>query len=326
MNELLHGIKVIKFFAWECSFQRRITTIRDEELLNLRKTALLSSFVQFMWMSTPLFVSIVTFMTYTLAGYDLNATTAFTALSLFNILRFPLNVLPSIITQVVQAAVSLKRLSKYLLAEEIDPNVVSKHKENGEVAVSISNGEFAWSSDDNVPSTLRDINLTVRHGELLAVVGTVGSGKSSLLSSILGDIRKKSGKIDLYGSVAYVAQEAWIQNATLRDNILFGLPWDEERYNTAVKVCELEQDLVILPNRDLTEIGEKGINLSGGQKQRVSMARAVYANADVYLLDDPLSAVDAHVGRNIFNECICKALDGKTRILVTHQLDRKSVV
>ena len=320
MNELLHGIKVIKFFAWEFSFQRRITTIRDEELLNLRKTAILSSFVTFMWMSTPLFVSIVTFITYTLAGNELLATTAFTSLSLFNILRFPLNILPSIITQVVQASVSLKRLSKYLLSDEVDPNVVSRHREKGDVAVSISNGEFAWSSEEGIPATLRDINMKVAYGELVAVVGSVGSGKSSLLSAILGDIRKKSGKVDLYGTVAFVAQEAWIQNATLRDNILFGLPWNEERYNTAVKVCELEQDLNILPNRDLTEIGEKGINLSGGQKQRVSMARAVYANADIYLLDDPLSAVDAHVGKNIFNECICKALQGKTRILVTHQL------
>jgi ATP-binding cassette subfamily C (CFTR/MRP) protein 1 len=171
----------------------------------------------------------------------------------------------------------------------------------------------------NVP-VLHNINLEIPRGKLVAIVGAVAAGKSSLLSGILGEMKRTNGEVEIGGSVAYCSQSAWIQNATVRENILFGHPFDERRYNHAIEVCALTSDLEILPAGDLTEIGEKGINLSGGQKQRVNLARSVYFNSDIVLLDDPLSAVDSHVSKYLFNECIMGALAGKTRILVTHQL------
>eukprot|EP01113_Clastostelium_recurvatum_P049085 TRINITY_DN9039_c0_g1_i5.p1 TRINITY_DN9039_c0_g1~~TRINITY_DN9039_c0_g1_i5.p1 ORF type:complete len:716 (+),score=138.89 TRINITY_DN9039_c0_g1_i5:65-2149(+) len=178
----------------------------------------------------------------------------------------------------------------------------------------------AAAPDPHAP-TLTNINMEVRKGELVAVVGSVGSGKSALISALLGEIQKLSGQVVLNGRVAYVSQQAWIQNASVRDNILFGKQMDQARYERVIQVCELESDMLALPAGDMTEIGEKGINLSGGQKQRVSMARAVYQDCEVYLMDDPLSAVDAHVGRRIFSNCIQGELKSATRILITHQLN-----
>lgn len=168
--------------------------------------------------------------------------------------------------------------------------------------------------------SLRDINIKVKKGKLLGVCGNVGSGKSSLIAAILGQMRLHHGTVASEGTFAYVSQQAWIFHGDVRENILFGKEYDEKRYNQIIQVCSLIPDFEILPYGDKTEIGERGINLSGGQKQRISLARAVYADQDIYLLDDPLSAVDAHVGKHIFEECIKKALKGKTIILVTHQL------
>lgn len=181
----------------------------------------------------------------------------------------------------------------------------------------IENGIFSWGEDE---PTLRNINLRFKKNTLAAVVGSVGSGKSSLLSAFLGEMDKQSGRVNTVGDVAYVSQQAWIQNATLRDNILFGKPYDKKLYDKIIEACSLKPDLDMLPGGDQTEIGEKGINLSGGQKQRVSLARAVYNDAQVYFLDDPLSAVDSHVGKHIFEHVIGPngILKKKTRVLVTH--------
>lgn len=182
----------------------------------------------------------------------------------------------------------------------------------------VKNGSFSWGEEN----TLKNINLRINFSSLTAVVGSVGSGKSSLISAFLGEMEKRSGHVNSVGSVAYVAQQAWIQNATLRDNILFGKTFDKDLYEKVVEACALNADLAMLPAGDQTEIGEKGINLSGGQKQRVSLARAVYADADIYYLDDPLSAVDSHVGKHIFEQVIGPKgiLQNKTRVLVTHAI------
>lgn len=181
----------------------------------------------------------------------------------------------------------------------------------------IENGTFQWDADE---TTLKNINMKVEKNQLVAVVGSVGSGKSSLLSAYLGEMDRVSGRVNRKGAVAYVPQQAWIQNASLRDNILFSKPFERKRYEKVVEACALKPDLDMLPAGDQTEIGEKGINLSGGQKQRISLARAVYQDADIYFLDDPLSAVDSHVGKHIFQEVIGPKglLSGKTRVLVTH--------
>lgn len=216
---------------------------------------------------------------------------------------------------IMQAWVSVQRINKFLNSEEIDPdNVTNNPSEN---ALSIADGTFTWGGET---TTLKNINLSVKKGNLTAIVGTVGCGKTSLISALLGEMEKIKGKVNIDGRVAYVSQQAWIQNASLKDNILFGKALDQQKYDRVIEACALTQDLAMLPGGDQTEIGEKGINLSGGQKQRVSLARAVYSEAAIYLLDDPLSAVDSHVGKHIFDNVFGEfgMLKGKTRLLVTH--------
>ncbi|XP_054698313.1 multidrug resistance-associated protein 1 isoform X6 [Grus americana] len=252
----------------------------------------------------------------------LDAQKAFVSLALFNILRFPLNMLPMVISSIVEASVSLKRLRVFLSHEELDPDSIIRGPiAEAEGSIVVKNATFSWSKND--PPLLNSINFTVPEGSLVAVVGQVGCGKSSLLSALLGEMDKKDGYVVVKGSVAYVPQQAWVQNATLEDNIIFGKEMNESRYKRVIEACALLPDIEILPTGDKTEIGEKGVNLSGGQKQRVSLARAVYCNADIYLFDDPLSAVDAHVGKHIFEKVIGPKgiLKNKTRVLVTHAIN-----
>ncbi|XP_035914950.1 multidrug resistance-associated protein 1 isoform X3 [Anopheles stephensi] len=318
MNEVLSGIKVLKLYAWEPSFEQQILKIRDKEVKVLKSAAYLNAGTSFIWSCAPFLVSLVTFATYVLVDENnvLNASTAFVSLSLFNILRFPLSMLPMLISNMVQTSVSVKRINTFLNQEELDPDNV-QHDEKESSPLLIENGVFSWGGED---TTLKNINVRVERNQIVAVVGTVGSGKSSLLSAFLGEMDKISGRVNTLGRIAYVSQQAWIQNATLKDNILFGKPMDQRRYNRVIEACALKPDIEMLPGGDMTEIGEKGINLSGGQKQRVSLARAVYNDADVYFLDDPLSAVDSHVGKHIFEQVIGPTglLAKKTRVLVTH--------
>ncbi|KAL5771882.1 hypothetical protein ACOSQ2_011806 [Xanthoceras sorbifolium] len=319
MNEILAAMDTVKCYAWEKSFQSRVQSIRYDELLWFRKAQLLSAFNSFILNSIPVVVTVVSFGTFTLLGGDLTPARAFTSLSLFAVLRFPLNMLPNLLSQVVNANVSLQRLEELFLADEriLEPN---PSLAPGLPAISIKNGYFSWDPKVHKP-TLSNINLEIPVGSLVAIVGGTGEGKTSLISAMLGELPAlKETSVVIRGTVAYVPQLAWIFNATLRENILFGSEFETTRYWKAIDVTALQHDLDLLPGRDLTEIGERGVNISGGQKQRVSMARAVYSNSDVYLFDDPLSALDAHVGRQVFNSCIKEELHGKTRILVTNQL------
>ncbi|KAL9964351.1 hypothetical protein ACROYT_G027981 [Oculina patagonica] len=304
INEILNGIKVLKLYAWETSFMKMVSKHRKKELRHIKNASYLDSIFNFTYICAPFMVSLATFAIYVLIGNELTASKAFVAISLFNILRFPLVALPNVIISLIQAQVSLKRLTDFLSLQELDPDNVEKSIPDhiSTQAIHIENGAFSW--DANGKPTLTDINVNISSGSLVAVVGQVGCGKSTLLSALLGETEKLDGKVYVKGSVAYVPQIAWIQNATLRENILFGRSFDSKRYAKAIHTCALQPDLDILPGGDLTEIGEKGINLSGGQKQRVSLARSVYFNADIYLLDDPLSAVDSHVGKHIFDKVI----------------------
>uniref|UniRef100_A0A673I1R2 Multidrug resistance-associated protein 1 n=1 Tax=Sinocyclocheilus rhinocerous TaxID=307959 RepID=A0A673I1R2_9TELE len=319
MNEVLNGIKVLKLYAWELAFKDKVSAIRESELRVLKKTAYLGAVSTFTWVCAPFLVALSTFAVYVLMDEHniLDAQKAFVSLALFNILRFPLNMLPMVISSMVQASVSMKRLRVFLSHEELDEDNVERP---AITACEIVDGAFSWSKDDS--PTLKRIHVRIPEGALVAVVGHVGSGKSSLLSALLGEMQKQEGSVSIKGSVAYVPQQAWIQNATLKDNILFGRDAKDSWYQKVVEACALLPDLEILPGGDLTEIGEKGVNLSGGQKQRVSVARAIYCNCAVYLLDDPLSAVDAHVGKHIFEKVIGPQglLQGRTRVLVTHGL------
>lgn len=224
--------------------------------------------------------------------------------------------MPMLLNSLMQSVVAIKRINKFMNSEEIAAENVT-HEPN-EHSLEIKNGSFSWGSE----TCLKNINIKVKKGRLVAVVGQVGSGKTSLISALLGEMEKLTGSVNIDGRVAYLPQQAWIQNATLKDNILFGKPFNETLYNKVIDSCALTSDIKMLPGGDQTEIGEKGINLSGGQKQRVSLARAVYSGADIFILDDPLSAVDSHVGKHIFDNVISDSgfLKGKTRLLVTHSM------
>uniref|UniRef100_A0A8B9BKX5 ATP binding cassette subfamily C member 2 n=1 Tax=Anser brachyrhynchus TaxID=132585 RepID=A0A8B9BKX5_9AVES len=319
MTEVLNGIKILKLFAWEPSFEKRINEIRARELKDLLNFTYLQSISIFVFTCAPFLVSLASFAVYVLVDENnvLDAQKAFTAISLFNVLRFPMAMLPLVLSSLVQTNVSTERLERYLGGEELDTSAI-RHDPISGSAVRFSDATFSWEQDGN--AAIRDVTLDIAPGSLVAVVGAVGSGKSSLVSAMLGEMENIKGHINIQGSLAYVPQQAWIQNATLKDNILFGSELDEERYQQVIKACALLPDLELLPAGDQTEIGEKGINLSGGQKQRVSLARAVYSNADIYVLDDPLSAVDAHVGKYLFEHVLGPKglLQKKTRILVTH--------
>ncbi|XP_051905539.1 multidrug resistance-associated protein 1 isoform X2 [Hippocampus zosterae] len=323
MNEMLNGIKVLKLYAWELAFKSKVSEIRESELRVLKKAAYLGAVSTFTWVCAPFLVALSTFAVYVLVDDKnvLDAQKAFVSLALFNILRFPLNMLPMVISSMVQASVSLKRLRVFLSHEELQEDSVERKALLGSsTSISIVDGVFSWSRTES--PTLKMLNVCIPDGALVAVVGLVGSGKSSLLSALLGEMDKLEGSVAVKGSVAYVPQQAWIQNSTLKENIIFGQAPSEAWYQRVVAACALQPDLEILPAGDSTEIGEKGVNLSGGQKQRVSLARAVYCDRMVYLLDDPLSAVDAHVGKHIFEQVVGPQglLKDKTRLLVTHGL------
>ncbi|KAM7148297.1 multidrug resistance-associated protein 1 isoform 3-T3 [Molossus nigricans] len=323
MNEILNGIKVLKLYAWELAFKDKVLAIRQEELKVLKKSAYLAAVGTFTWVCTPFLVALCTFAVYVTIDENniLDAQKAFVSLALFNILRFPLNILPMVISSIVQASVSLKRLRIFLSHEELEPDSIERRpiKDGGSSnSITVKNATFTWARSD--PPTLNGITFSIPEGSLVAVVGQVGCGKSSLLSALLAEMDKVEGHVAIKGSVAYVPQQAWIQNDSLRENILFGRQLQERYYKTVIEACALLPDLEILPSGDRTEIGEKGVNLSGGQKQRVSLARAVYCDSDIYLFDDPLSAVDAHVGKHIFENVVGPKgmLKNKTRLLVTH--------
>ncbi|KAG2214416.1 hypothetical protein INT47_000972 [Mucor saturninus] len=330
MNEILNGIRVIKLYAWEAPFMEKIGFIRNDlELAMLKKIGLLSAAQSFTWTSIPFFVSIFTFAVYvSISSTPLTSQIAFVAISLFSLLQFPMAIFPNVITSMIEATVSLYRIQDYLSSEEIDLQAIKRYDfrdiEDWDPSiplVEINHASFKWDKASD-QTDLTDICLYARKGTLTAIVGRVGTGKSTLISAILGDNFKVSGELVLRGNIAYVPQQPWIMNATVRDNITFGLKWDPIFYEQVLESCCLKQDLKVLSDGDLTEIGERGINLSGGQKARISIARALYARADIYLLDDPLSAVDAHVGRQLFDRVIGPngLLKNKARLLVTHAI------
>jgi len=435
-QEILASMRVIKYYAWERSFLKKVLDLREAELRIVRFLLLMRAGVNAVSMTIPVYASILAFVTYSLTGHGLNPANIFSSLTLFNLLRMPLMFLPVVFAACTDAYVSLGRMQSLLLADELEESVVGDP--NAEFAVAVTNGRFVWEVepkdrsttenketkkrhwwqrrksklDKEVPATpthaeqksesesedeeveaissgkgldgrggttrlktdfspfqveeheqavevaenhaldasgfsapgtqdaidtvplsriestpdprgvqrIKDINFRINRGEFVVVVGEIGAGKSSLLSALVGEMRKTEGNVLIGGTVGYCPQTAWIQNATVKNNILFGLEFDENKYNAVIQACALLSDFEMLPNGDATEIGERGITLSGGQKARINVARAAYNDADIIFLDDPLSAVDAHVGRQLLDECICGLMAGKTRVLVTHQL------
>ncbi|KAF4621625.1 hypothetical protein D9613_012586 [Agrocybe pediades] len=401
-TEVLQGIRLIKFYAWEEFYTHQIGELRRGEIKTIRKAyvarALLIAIVTFV----PVLASILSFITYALSGHDLNIAIIFSSLQLFNIIRAPLLFFPFVFASLTDALVALGRIGTFLVSEDLpDPYPIDQASA---AAVQID-GDFTWETvynpnqgekggkfgkgsggpggkggrgsekagdksgqatkparksifsrkqakgkDDTVlpssakdvekinekekdendvkdkkeeekPFELKNLRMVVPRGAFIAIVGRVGCGKSSVLQALIGEMRRTRGDVTFGGKVSYAPQTPWIRNTTLRQNILFGNPDDEDKFRNVITACSLDHDLEVLPNGENTEIGEKGINLSGGQKARVSLARAAYSDSDIVLLDDPLSAVDAYVGKSILENCLLSGpLSNKTRILVTHAL------
>mmetsp|Transcript_6250 Transcript_6250/g.18862 ORF Transcript_6250/g.18862 Transcript_6250/m.18862 type:complete len:1282 (+) Transcript_6250:91-3936(+) len=339
LNEVFSFIRQVKFFAWEDKLRQRVEDAREKELMSLRASSLLSALGSVLWNIAPLAVSCVAFTTMALATETpLTPASVFVALALFNILRFPLTMFPSLVNNSIEAHVAARRIERFLQSSEAPGR---REDPNEDAAAGFKGGSYTWK--ETVPAAsasesskllahtanperpvLERLQVRFTTGNLAIVVGPVGCGKSSLLLALLGEMPCASSDEErefLNGKVSYASQTPWLMNATVRENILFGQEYDADRYREVISACCLQRDLEILPVGDATEIGEKGITLSGGQKARVALARALYRDADVYLLDDPLSAVDAHVGKALFEKAICGPLvKNKTRILVTHHL------
>lgn len=324
--EIINNMKSIKLYAWSTAFMNKLNYVRNDlELKNLRRIGAAQAFANFTWSTTPFLVSCLTFTVFVFTqDRPLTTEIVFPALALFNLLTFPLAILPMVITSIIEATVAVGRLTDYLMAEEIQPDAIAVGpcvEERGQEAVAIRDGTFSWNRHES-KTVLKHVNFTAHKGELTCVVGRVGMGKSSLLQSILGDLWKLEGEVRVNGTIAYVAQQPWIMNATVKENIIFGHRYDSNFYEKTVKACALLDDFTQLPDGDETVVGERGISLSGGQKARVALARAVYARADIYLLDDCLSAVDSHVGRHIIENVLGPngLLASKCRVLATNAI------
>ncbi|KAJ4977501.1 hypothetical protein NE237_002607 [Protea cynaroides] len=320
-SEILRNMRILKLQSWEMKFLAKIVELRKTESGWLKKYLYASAMTTFVFWGAPTFVSVVTFGACMFLGIPLESGKILAALATFRILQEPICSLPDTISMVAQAKVSLDRIASFLRLDDLPPDVVQKLPEgSSDIAIQITNGNFSWDPRSSI-STLKDLNFQVYHGKRVAICGPVGSGKSSLLSCILGEMHMNSGTLNLSGTKAYVAQSPWIQSGKIVENILFGKEMDTERYEKVLEACSLKRDLEILPCGDQTVIGERGINLSGGQKQRIQIARALYQDAEIYLFDDPFSAVDAHTGTHLFKECLLGHLGSKTVIYVTHQVE-----
>ena len=406
---ILFNLKVLKLYSWDNFFFNKLNELREIELTTIKKIFSFRNSNQTLFWLSPVMSTIATIGAYEYLNKETHIENIFVSLGTLNSLQEPIRAIAMIYTSFLETLISLRRIQRFLHQEDVlnDRVITNDEKTKSEgIAVKIEKGTFSWgaeqkdilnSPDDKdrpISLILRDINLSIKKGEFVCIIGEVGSGKSSLLNAILNNmiqvgpkevkkllelresILDKEGTIQIVpegkvskaleeeerrlkeennenhniidtgsspkdlnkinivneddestynkvyvnGSIAYVCQSAFIQNNTLRNNVLFFHPFDQDKYTEVLKISELLPDLEILKGGDMTEIGEKGINLSGGQKARVSIARALYSDSDIYLLDDPISALDAHVGRNIMNNCICDYLKDKTRILVTHAI------
>nr|CAD7452465.1 unnamed protein product [Timema tahoe] len=379
MDEIISGVRVIKMYAWERPFTSMIRWARKYEINIIRRTSYLRGISMSLYLCISRITIFSVMVSLVLLGEPLTSDKVFMYAAYLNVISFLVtNLFVRAITEAAETLVSVRRLKvqtyilftpinesrreytstvhkwfhvmcsqDFLLQEELDDTRRLTHS-NTERAfnlypVILKSVTARWKAN-STGSTLQDINLRVKQGKLIAIIGPVGSGKSSLLQVLLGELTVSEGTCAVEGSLSYACQEPWVFGSTIRQNIVFGSTFNKRRYDEVVRVCALRRDLEGFPQGDLTQVGERGSSLSGGQKARINLAslcdhllmlliagtvtdrlflpchRAVYNEADVYLLDDPLSAVDTHVGRHLFDECINSYLKKKTRVLVTHQL------
>lgn len=315
MNEIINGIQVIKMYAWEKPFEAIVKTLRIDEIKVLTYLAYMKGIFLSFSVFTERLALYITVVCYVLLGNTITAEKAFSMVQFFNNLQLSVAIFFPMAANIgAETLVTIGRLEEFLALEERPPFAIERGSDK---SVVVSKVDASW-----VPQfkTLSNLNVMVKPGTLCAVIGPVGSGKSSFLQLLLGELYPESGSIRVGGTVSYASQEPWLFVSTVRRNILFGEKYEREHYRAVVKVCALERDFELFSDGDKTFVGERGVSLSGGQRARINLARAVYKNAEVYLLDDPLSAVDTHVGKQLFQDCILDHLKRKTRILVTHQL------
>ncbi|XP_021426877.2 multidrug resistance-associated protein 4 isoform X5 [Oncorhynchus mykiss] len=321
MNEVVSGIRIIKMYAWEKPFSALVNEVRREEISKIMSSSYLRGLNMVSFFAASKIIVFITFAVYVLLGNTISASRVFVAVSLYGVIKITVTLFfPQAIEKVFETIISIRRIKNFLLLDEIErPNIRFTLEEKKDASVEIKDLICYWDKCLDAPS-LQNLSLTVKSEQLVAVIGPVGSGKSSLLSAILGELPHDKGVLRVKGQLTYASQQPWVFPGTIRSNILFGKELHPQKYEKVLRACALKRDMELLPDGDLTLIGDRGATLSGGQKARVNLARAVYQDADIYLLDDPLSAVDAEVGRHLFEQCICGILKNKPRILVTHQL------
>uniref|UniRef100_A0A670I614 Multidrug resistance-associated protein 4 n=1 Tax=Podarcis muralis TaxID=64176 RepID=A0A670I614_PODMU len=320
MNEVISGMRIIKMYAWEKSFADLVNNMRRKEISKVLKSSYLRGMNLASFFVASKITVFMTFMTYVLLGNQISASRVFVAVSLYGAVRLTVTLFfPAAVERASEAMVSIRRIKNFLILDEISEVNPQLKTGSENTLLHVQDLTCYWDKALELP-TLQNISITVRPGELLIVIGPVGAGKSSLLSAVLGELSAAKGFTDVRGRIAYVSQQPWVFSGTVRSNILFGKEYHKEKYEKVLRVCALKKDMELLEDGDLTMIGDRGATLSGGQKARVNLARAVYQDAEIYLLDDPLSAVDAEVSRHLFEKCICQALHKKVTILVTHQM------
>ncbi|KAH9261828.1 hypothetical protein BASA81_000484 [Batrachochytrium salamandrivorans] len=355
VNEAIQGVMGVKMSSWEDSLSAKIESIRQREVALLRQSIGLKAFSSAYMMSTPAMTAVVAIAVYaSVLGGVINPSVMFSALNTFSQLRFPLMLYPAALAQIASAMVSRKRLAEFLAMEEVsfpceEREVAMEGEEDADLVLKLDKATVFWSdpakpaAPANAPSAtvsvttemkptpaLRDVSLSIKRGDLVAIVGSVGQGKTALVNTMLREMFLESGSLTMYRKqgtspsyISFAGQMPWIVNASVRDNILFGSEMDREWYDEVITACQLLTDLESFADGDETEIGERGVSLSGGQKQRVAIARAAYKSRESHMviLDDPLSALDPAVANLLFEECLLGLLGDQTRVVVTNNLD-----
>ncbi|CAF4035454.1 unnamed protein product [Rotaria sp. Silwood2] len=318
INELVNGCQIVKMYNWEKPMEQRVHNLRQNELASILRASRLRAINMGLYFSSLPLISLATFGGYWLMGHELKPVDIFTALTFFGLIRVPVtNYLPVAIERFAEMLAASKRIDAFMRLPKIQEHITSE-SQIGTTVITMNNASFSWTET----TCLANLTINIDRGTLVGIAGPVGAGKSSLLCAILGEMTLKSGNSRVFGSFAYASQSPWIFADTIRANILLGKPFDEQRYTNVIQACCLDVDLLAVGEfGDLTIVGEKGVNVSGGQKARIALARALYVDADIYLFDDPLAAVDQEVAQQIYDQCIGPngLLKGKTRLLVTHQ-------